>query len=800
MDHLINCRSLLLLFAAASIFISCNRSESLNPDFIPESQPVELVLWYDQPAVEWTEALPVGNGRLGAMVFGRTGLERIQINEESLWGGSRVNNNNPGALEHLPEIRDLILDGKIVEAKELADQHLLGTPFKQNSYRTLGDLFIDFGIDSTSVQNYRRELNLREGVARVKFDTPDGSFHYELFSSAPDNAIVLRLTTTQESGFDSVEISQARAQNATVSAFENGLELTGQVIDEEQDGHGPAGDHMRFASKLTVSEYDGSITQKDTSIVLNGGQSATLLFTAATDYDLSAMDFDRSVEPLEVSSQILSAVAGKSYDELKEDHTEDHRPMMDRVVMDLGGHGMNDLPTDQRLERFQAGEEDPALLSLYFQYGRYLLMGSSRAPGVLPANLQGIWNKDIWAPWGSDYHVNINIQMNYWPANVTNLDETVPPLVNFMSAISKPGEITARDMYGANGWAMHHTTDVFGKTGVMDGIHWGMFPLGGAWMMFPLQRHFEFTQDTTYYVEEIYPLMRGSAEFILDFLVEDDRGRLVTVPSYSPENSYILPGTDKEYKLTYGPTMDIQIIRELFGYIRSVTDITGEDDEFLTRLDEALERMPEVQIGDNGTIMEWIEDYEEAEPGHRHISHLLGLHPGTQITEDSPGMFEAAKRTIERRLEFGGGHTGWSRAWIINFYARLLDADAAYKHLRLLLEQSTLPNLFDTHPPFQIDGNFGGTAGIAEMLLQSHQDYIQLLPALPDEWDEGSISGLKARGNFEVDMTWSDGGLDRVRVRSLSGGTLNLEYSDERTEIDTAAGESFLFDGSLTPL
>lgn len=758
---------------------------------------VPLKLWYDQPATEWEEALPLGNGRLGAMAFGRTVRERIQVNEESLWGGSHVDNNNPGALENLPEIRRLIMDGNIPRARELADEHLLGDPWIDNSYRTLGDIFIDFGHDPETVRNYRRELDLRDGIAAVHYETEEGEWNYELFASAPDDVIAVRLSTTAPEGFRDTEISLIRAEHAAVQADKEGLSMTGQIIDEETEGHGPPGAHMKFASRLEITEYDGTITLKDTSIVVDGGRTAVLLFSAATDYDLSTMDFDRSIDPLQVTQNILAEVSGKSFDRLKEDHIADHRSMMDRVVLDLGGHDMNRLPTDHRLEQLDEDRHDPALQALYFQYGRYLLMGSSRRPGVLPANLQGLWNEHLQAPWGSDYHVNINIQMNYWPANVTNLDETLSPLTDFMSALTNPGETTARKMYGAGGWAMHHTTDIFGKTGVMDGVHWGMFPLGGAWMMFPLYRHYEFTQDTTWLREQAYPIMRGSAEFILDFLVEDDKGRLVTIPSYSPENSYILPATGEEYKISYGPTMDIQIIRELFGYIRSVADITGEDAAFPGRLEDALERMPEVRIGEDGTLMEWIEDYKEAEPGHRHISHLLGLHPGTQITRDTPGLFQAARKTIERRLKHGGGHTGWSRAWIINFYARLLDGDEAYRHLQLLLEDSTLPNLFDTHPPFQIDGNFGGTAGIAEMLLQSHLGYIQLLPALPGIWKSGSVSGLKARGDFEIDMAWENGKLTEVTVWSHAGRNLVLEYDDHRIEQQTEAGEKLHFGPQL---
>jgi len=455
------------------------------------------------------------------------------------------------------------------------------------------------------------------------------------------------------------------------------------------------------------------------------------------------------------------------------------------------------IPTDERLRRLQAGGDDPGLIATWFQYGRYLLMGSSRGPAQLPANLQGIWNKDLLAPWNSDYHTNINLQMNYWPAEVCNLTETAEPLIRFMEELTVPGSVTARDTYGAKGWTMHHTTDVFGKTAVLDGVYWGMFPLGGAWMTLPLWEHYEFTNDTSYLRERAYPVMKGAAEFISTFLIEDKEGRLVTAPSYSPENSYIDPLSGKEFKLTYGPTMDNQIIREVLGNCQKAAHILGTDAEWAAGLDSILDRLPPDRVATNGTIMEWIREYEEAEPGHRHMSHLFGLHPGTQITPETPELFAAARKTLERRLENGGGHTGWSRAWIISFYARLLDGNESYRHLRQLLEKSTLPNLFDTHPPFQIDGNFGGTAGIAEMLLQSHNGVVRILPALPDAWPEGMVSGLKARGNFEIGIEWSEGVAGLITVKSFSGAPLDLAYRGNSVSMETEKGTSYKFDSNL---
>ncbi len=774
-----------MLILSVLTYVSCSISKTdnkLNPS--PK-------LWYDKPAEKWNEALPVGNGRMGAMIFGNPETERIQLNEESLWAGSKIDNNNPRSRENLEKIQQLIFEGEYKEASKLASECMVGTPPQIRSYQPLGDLFMDYHWGSEA-KNYRRDLNLNTGIATTTFQIGDKQITQEVFASAPDDIIVVRISATEPIDLD---LELRREKDAEVKTTSDGMiVMTGQIIDEEHPKKGKAGAHMKFSALARVEINGGSLENTAEGFSCNAVNAVTIYLTAATNYDIENLDVSETINPLTECEKILHKARKQSFADIKEEHVLDHRNLFERVSLSFGEDTLNHLPTDQRLNRVKEGATDNGLVATYFQYGRYLLMGSSRQPGRLPANLQGVWNEKYKAPWNSDFHTNINLQMNYWPAEVCNFSETSLILARFMENLTIPGAVTAGKMYGANGWTMHHLTDVYGRTGVADGV-WGVSPLAGPWMTFPLYRHFEFTRDTTY-LKSIYPIIKGAAEFVLDFLVESPEDYLVSNPSHSPENMFFVPGTNKEERsaLTYAATIDIQIINQLFDMITASSRILDTDHSFSEKVEGIRKRLPPVQIGGNGTIQEWIQDYEEVKVGHRHISHLLGLYPLAQITPESPELFEAARKTIERRLSAGGGHTGWSRAWIVNFYARLQNGEEAWKHFQLLLAKSTLPNLFDTHPPFQIDGNFGGTAGIAEMLLQSHNGTIHLLPALPNAWSEGSVTGLKARGGFECDIFWKDGKLVKAVIKSEKGGQTEVEHKGNKATINLELGGEFVYE------
>jgi alpha-L-fucosidase 2 len=753
------------------------------------------VLFYRQPAKEWVEALPVGNGRLGAMVFGGVPAERLQLNEDTFWSGGPYDPVQGEALQYLPKVRRLVREGRYKDAQDLADQKLMGRPRHLQAYQPLGDLrFVVEGHDQPT--DYRRELDLDRAVVRVHYQVGETTFTREVFSSAPDRLIVVRLTADGPAKLRFRLTLDSRQAVALRRLSPAGLLMTGRwrgdltsPDDHLKLSHGLQarwyGEGLAFAVQIAVEAPGGRVEADDTGLRVVDAEAVTLRLAAATSF--------KGRDPEASCADALRAT--RPYAELLARHVADHRSLFRRVRLDLGSPERSALPTDERLAAAREGAVDPGLAATYFQYGRYLLIASSR-PGTQPANLQGIWNDDLVPAWGSKYTININTEMNYWPAEVANLAECHEPLFDLIEELREPGRRVARSHYGARGFVAHHNTDLWRVATPVDGARWGLWPMGAAWLSTHLYEHYAFSGDTAF-LRKAYPAMKEASEFLLDFLVEDERGRLVTNPSHSPENAF-LDGKGNEGVLCVGATMDFAIIRELFGDSLHAAEVLGEDAAFRERLQSALGRLPPFQIGKHGQLQEWLEDFAEAEPGHRHISHLFALHPGRSITlRGTPELAKAARVSLERRLASGGGGTGWSRAWIVNHFARLGDGEKAHENLTTLLAKSTLPNLFDSHPPFQIDGNFGGAAGIAEMLLQSQAGEVDLLPALPRAWPDGRVTGLRARGGFEVDLAWRRGVLERAVLRSKSGGRCTVRYGEKTVPFDTRAGQAITLDGTL---
>jgi len=725
------------------------------------------VLWYRQEAANWNEALPIGNGRLGGMVFGGVQSDHFQLNEDTVWAGEKRDRNNPDAAKNLPEVRRLLFAGMPHEAEMLADKTIISTPRRLPPYQTLGDLRIV--SNPGTVTGYRRELDLDTAIVRVTYTVGTANCAREYFSSAPDQVMVVRLTCDKPHFIDVTAMLNREIDAMTRFSGDDRIVLEGEAIarDPRHDQERPVG--VKFQAVLQITQEGGKLGQsKDGKLSVEGANSATLFLAASTSF-----------KPRDIDHDLLAAK--RPYAELKARHIADYQRLFNRVKLSLGTAPAPDLPTDERLKRVAAGAEDLRLVEQYFQFGRYLLISCSR-PGAMAATLQGLWNDKLEPSWDSKYTININTEMNYWPAEVTNLSELHEPLFDLIDLARPDGRRIAKTIYGARGFVLHHNTDIWGDAVPIDGVGSGIWAMGGAWLSLHLWDHYDFTRDKNFLASRGYPVMKEAAEFLLEYLVDDGKGHLVTGPSISPENTYVLPN-GVSAKLCMGPYMDTEITRQLFTRVIDASTILGIDADFRAKVKTAMDRLPPFQIGKYGQLQEWMEDYDEKEPGHRHVSQLFALHPGDQITpRGTPDLAKAARATLERRLANGGGHTGWSRAWIINFWARLEDGDKAGDNVVALLGKSTQPNMLDTHPPFQIDGNFGGTAGIAEMLLQSHAGEISILPALPKSWSTGSVKGLHARGALEIDIDWKDGKASRVVLKSPLTSTQKVRFADGRVE------------------
>jgi len=773
-------------------------------------QPMRL--WFNKPAnasladnkngwinnEEWLKALPIGNGFLGAMIFGDVNKERIQLNEKSLWSGSHDDSDNPNAYLSLNGIRQLLWAGKYKEATELTNKSQVcqgagsgygngsGAPF--GCFQTLGDLWIDFG-KSDPFQAYHRELDMNNGVIQVSYLQNDIQFKREIFTSFPDRALVIRLSANKK-GALSFKSTLNRPERFKTHSENGQLMMTGTL------NNGKGGNGMNYVARLKAIATGGVVTYSNDTVAVKNADEVILFLTAATNYKPEYPNYQGN-DPIKTSLEQLTKASSKTYTSLLNRHTHDFSALFGKVNLQLSANDPDTIPTDIRLKNQKNKSDDFHLQEIYFQYGRYLLISSSRE-GSLPANLQGIWANEIQTPWNGDYHTDINVQMNYWPADVTNLSECYQPLTDLVESLVKPGGKTATVQYKASGWCVHPITNVWGYTAPGEQASWGMHLGAGGWLCEHLWDHYTFTMDRKY-LERVYPIMLNASQFYLDWLVKDPKtGKLVSGPAASPENAFFAPD-GSVCQISMGPSHDQEVIYELFTNILKASVILKDTTPSLEKIRNALKDLAMPQIGSDGRLMEWAQEYPEQEPGHRHMSHLYGLYPASIYTlKGTPELANAVRKSLEYRLANGGGGTGWSRAWLISLFARLDEGDQAYKHLTTLISGSTLSNLFDSCPPFQIDGNFGATAGISEMLLQSQNGYIELLPALPSVWKNGEVKGLVARGGFVIDIKWENNQLVSARIYSRNGGACSVRYKEKNIAISNLkAGKEYNLDPQL---
>lgn len=745
-----------------------------------DSENSDMKFHFDEAATCWEETLPLGNGRLGIMPDGGVDKENIVLNDITLWSGKVADYSNPKAKESLSEIQRLLLEDKNYEAQELVYKTFTcsnkgsnwgnGALSNFGCFQTLGNITIDYIYkgDDLDERSYKRKLNLSNATSTTEFTMNDVNFKREYFVSRDADVAVVRLKA-DKSKMISVDIQIDRPERVEKVTEENAIVMFGQLNDGDNGNEG-----IKYHSKLSVNNDGGDVQYVDNKIIVRNADELTLIFSSATNY--------KNDNYVAFVDSLMDNAKSHSYKYLKKNHVKTYKELFDRVEIDLGEAITDNLTIDDRLFDFQ-DEDDPQLAALYFQYGRYLFISSTRED-LLPPNLQGLWANTIQTPWNGDYHLNINVQMNHWLAEVCNLSELHKPLIDFTKGIVESGENTADVFYGAEGWTAHSICNLWGFTAPGEHPSWGATNTGGAWLCQHLYQHYLYTKDIEY-LKEIYPVMKGAAEFFNSVMIEEnEHSWLVTAPTSSPENSFYLPD-GKIASVCMGPTMDIQIITELYQNVITSAEVLGIDEEFAAMLKDNLKRFPPMQISEDGYLQEWLKDYEEPEIHHRHVSHLFGLHPGRLITKtQTPDLYEACKVSLERRGDEG---TGWSRAWKINFWARLHDGERAYKLFKNLMTPAmigdrvgagTYPNMFCAHPPFQIDGNFGGTAGIAEMLLQSHDGFIEVLPALPSAWKDGHFKGLCAENGAVVDCYWENGKVTKVRIESKIGGTYKLLLPD----------------------